>query len=295
MRLRASSWVPHRIPAALIVCLVLGGLPGSIATAGADDRPGPSARAAAKDSDWTFEADARAHYLEGSFGTGHTTQIVYAPFSLQWSPTEQLDLRATLPFVRQRGRTIFASVGGDIPGGAQRVDVRRREPRQRAVTVEGLGDAVVDVEYALVAEREGLPEIAPFLEVKLPTADSARGLGTGAFDEALGASLIKALGGGFTALLELSYTFVGSPAHARLENFFAWSAGAAYDTKRSFIVAAFLEGATRTEPGDQNPLEVRVEAEYKITRSFSAVAGTTVGLSRSVADFGFSTGLRFRF
>ncbi len=45
----------------------------------------------------------------------------------------------------------------------------------------------------VVQEGPVLPEIAPYVKIKFPTADDSRGLGTGEFDETLGVDLSKAL------------------------------------------------------------------------------------------------------
>jgi hypothetical protein len=42
-----------------------------------------------------------------------------------------------------------------------------------------------------VEEKDLIPEIAPYVKIKFPTADSDRGLGTGEFDETIGVDLSK--------------------------------------------------------------------------------------------------------
>jgi hypothetical protein len=49
------------------------------------------------------------------------------------------------------------------------------------------------VSYVVLEEREVVPEIAPYVKIKFPTADSDRGLGTGEFDETIGVDLSKRL------------------------------------------------------------------------------------------------------
>lgn len=276
----------------LVLGLGLLALSGNVAPAVADDRPKPPARSGAEENDWTFEATLQPQYVQGSFGTGHTTRILYTPFSTQWSPTDELDLRLTVPFVWERGRTIFASVGGDI-AGAQRVDVQRRKPRATSVIVGGIGDLLLEVAYALTVDHDSVPEVAPFVQVKFPTADSARGLGTGEFDETIGVALTKRVGR-WTGIVDVDYTLVGSPPQRRLDNIVGWSVGAAYEPTRSFKLAVFVDGATAAAR-ETNPVEARLETEYKVSKTASIVGGASVGLTRSAADFGFSYGLRIRF
>jgi len=71
-----------------------------------------------------------------------------------------------------------------ITGGG--VAVRKDKQRQLGTatqnnvtsTEHGLGDVLLKGQYVLLSEKAVLPEIAPYLKIKFPTADSDRGLGT---------------------------------------------------------------------------------------------------------------------
>src|SRR5207253_10138294 len=49
------------------------------------------------------------------------------------------------------------------------------------------------VSYAILEEKALIPEIAPYVTIKFPTADENRGLGTGEYDETIGVDLSKRL------------------------------------------------------------------------------------------------------
>jgi hypothetical protein len=245
--------------------------------------------------DWTFEFSLYPEYSEGKYGTRHTTQILYVPLISTWAPTDRLELRLTIPFVWERGHDIFAVVGGGTVGGAQKVEARRRTSQAGVVTAQGLGDILLEAEYAILQDRGLVPEIAPFLEIKLPTADSSQGLGTGAVDETLGVSIAKAFGAGWTGHLEIWYTFVGVPAHVRLHDALGWLVGVGYNVTRSLTLAAYVEGGTTVTSDTDNPLDVRVEAEYKLGETFGLLARTSIGLTRASPDYTVSGGMRVRF
>ena len=111
-------------------------------------------------------------------------------------------------------------------------------------TESGLGDVLLKGQYVLLEEKV-LPEVAPYLKIKFPTADSGRGLGTGEFDETVGVDLSKTLFPRFVSYVTLAYTVIGSPAGTSLDNSFGWSVGAAYLVARPFSVFAFLDCAFR--------------------------------------------------
>src|SRR3989441_7117590 len=61
----------------------------------------------------------------------------------------------------------------------------------RSTTEEGIGDVLLKVSYAILEEKALIPEIAPYVKIKFPTADETRGLGTGEYDETIGVDLSK--------------------------------------------------------------------------------------------------------
>ena len=148
--------------------------------------------------------------------------------------------------------------------------------------------------YIVLEERDFVPEIAPYVRIKFPTADSDRGLGTGEFDETIGVDLSKRLIDGLFGFVTLSYTFVGDPPGTDFRNAFSWSVGPAYSIG-PLSVFAFLDGSTAISPGQTDPLELRVGAEYRLTRALKFTGAVTRGLSNGSADWGGSAGFTLRF
>jgi hypothetical protein len=79
------------------------------------------------------------------------------------------------------------------------------------------------------------------------------------------------------------------------DNSFGWSVGAAYKVIPSLSVFAFLDGATAISPGQADPLELRVGAEYRIIRELKFTGAVNRGLSNGSADWGLSAALTLRF
>jgi hypothetical protein len=250
-----------------------------------------AASARAEDQPW-FSLASSVNYTVGDYGTGKDTTIVYAPFTLGVSPIDRLWLSVTVPFLYQTTQNVVLTGGGVASRKEQK---GRLAKPARATTEEGLGDVLVKVSYTILEERPLLPEIEPYVKIKFPTADKDKGLGTGEYDETLGVDLSKNLAGGLYGYLTVAYTFIGNPPGADLRDTFGWSLGAAYAVIRPLSVYAFLDGATSVAPGQDDPLEVRVGAELKITRVLKLTGSVTRGLSNGSPDWGVSAGLALRF
>jgi hypothetical protein len=251
-----------------------------------------AAPALAEDDRAWFHFATSVNYTVGDYGTGKNTTIVYAPFTFGVSPIDRLWLDVTVPFIYQTNQNVVLTGGGVASRKQQKGKLTK--PASSA-TEEGLGDVLGKVSFVILREGVVAPEIEPYVKIKFPTADRDRGLGTGEYDETIGIDLSKNLIGGLYGFLTVSYTFIGDPPGSDLRNSFGWSVGAAYAIVRPFSVFAFLDGATSVAPGQDDPLEVRVGAELKLTRVLKLTGSVTRGLSNGSPDWGVSGGLALRF
>ncbi len=233
------------------------------------------------------------NYSVGDYGTNKDTTIVSVPVTFGVRPVDQLWISLTLPWIYQSGENVVVTAGG--------VAVRKKGGSgkfarpERSTSESGVGDLLLKVSYTVLEERDFVPEIAPYVKIKFPTADSDRGLGTGEFDETIGVDLSKRLIERLYGYLSLSYTFVGDPPGTDFRNSFGWSVGAAYSVTPPLAVFAFLEGSTAISPGQSDPVELRVGAEYKLTKALKVTGAVTRGLTYGAADWGVSAGLAIRF
>ncbi len=275
----------------MFACLTLM-LAGRGAASG-QDQPKPSDEEEARELGLTLSSTPE--FTEGKYGTRHTTAILYVPFVLDWAPSDRFDLGLTVPYIRQHGRDVFATLGGGAVRAPQRVNAHRRQPSpNRARTEAGLGDVLLDGSYVLLEERDVAPELRGFATIKFPTADSSKGLGTGAFDETLGLGLDKKLGK-WTTSLDAYYVFVGSPPGITLHNSVGWSGRVAYDATPSLRVVGALEGATAVVRHEPNPLDVRITAELTASDRVKLKAGVLKGLSNGSPNVGVLAGLEVSF
>jgi hypothetical protein len=262
-------------------CVVLGVLllvAGATPALGADEDPR-----------WMFSSSV--NYSVGDYGTGKDTTIVYVPFTFGVRPIDTLWISLTVPWIYQSSENVVVTGGG--------VAVRKKDGgkfarSERSTSESGLGDLLLKISYVILDEREFVPEIMPYLKIKFPTADSDRGLGTGEFDETIGVDLSKRLVDRLYVYLTLSYTFIGDPPGTDFRNSFGWSVGPAYSLG-PLSLFAFLEGSTAISPGESDPLELRVGAEYRLTKALKFTGAVSRGLSDGSADWGLSGGFTLRF
>jgi hypothetical protein len=239
---------------------------------------------------WSLSSSV--NYSVGDYGTGKDTTLVYVPVTLGVRPIDRLWLSLTVPYIYQSAENVVVTGGG--------VAVRKRGNGKLArpdssSSESGIGDVLLKVSYVVLEERDLIPEIMPWVRIKLPTADEDRGLGTGEFDETLGVDLSKRLVDRLFGYLTLQYTFIGDPPGTELRNSFGWSVGAAYAVTPPLSVFAFVDGSTAITPGQADPVELRVGASYAFTKALKLTGSVTRGLTDGAADWGLSAGLALRF
>jgi hypothetical protein len=154
------------------------------------------------------------YYSKGEYGESSDTHIRYLPFSHEIG-RNSWRLKATVPGVEIRGPANVlinvGSVGGD--GGEM-------------ASASGLGDVLLNLTYELPAWAENRPFVDFSVELKLPTADESKGLGTGKMDMAVQVDLYQMLGPASTLFGSLGYRYRRhSPFFDQLENSFSASVG----------------------------------------------------------------------
>jgi hypothetical protein len=231
------------------------------------------------------------NYLKGDYGTGEDTEIIYVPFTFGIR-LDRFRLGLTVPYLRQTSQDVVLTGGGVAAKKGKNATAASTTERR---TEDGLGDILLRTSFVVLKEQPLLPEIEPYLKIKFPTADEDRGLGTGEFDETIGVDLSKTFLERLAVYLTLAYTFIGSPRGADFDNSFGWSIGAAYAVAQPFTIFAFLDGSTAIAPGQDDPLELRIGAEFRIVKALKLTGSVMKGLSDGSADWGVSAGLALRF
>ncbi len=142
------------------------------------------------------------YYSKGDYGQTLDTSIYYFPFSYQHT-IGNWNLEASIPYLEISGAgNVLVNVGGVGRDEFQGFDV------DNPTASKGIGDTVLSATYQLPSFSETAPFFDLGVEVKLPTANEDKGLGTGAYDYGLQLDAYKQHGQ-TTLFATLGYKFRG--------------------------------------------------------------------------------------
>jgi len=165
----------------------------------------------------------------------------------------------------------------------------------------GVNDAVLGTKFVFLKENERRPGIAGSFELKLPTGDKDRGLGSGEFDYDLRLRAQKTWDW-FTAIGNVGYTFVTDPEFGGVrqstENVWLLSFAQEYQVARGTKLLSEIYFVSREEPGGPNRLAANIGFKHKLFDSLSV--HSTVGKSiregnRGGPDLRIYAGLKWEF
>jgi hypothetical protein len=172
------------------------------------------------------------------------------------------------------------SVGRELPlmelvyGLTERQEITFEIPWLSEHGVHGWEDAVVGTKYMLVKETQTLPGISGSLEVKLPSASTARGLGTGEFDYGL---LLRAqkTWGWFTLLGNVGYTLVGGPD---ADDVWFLSVAQFYELTKRTLLLSEVYFETSEAPEASSRLVANIGFEHQLADNFNIHASIGTSL-----------------
>ncbi len=217
------------------------------------------------------------------------------PFSIRryFEPGE-LELIAPIISVTSEGQVIV--VGGTPNRLGSGSDTGTTKTVTSRVTHSGLGDMIFKGRYYALEERDYIPAVDAVAQIKFPTASRTNGLGTGEFDEGFSLEFTKTIQDRYLALVDVGYTFIGSPPGQDLNNQWHFSLGPGY----YFIPKKLLGSLTYEQyralvPGESDPRDILAEVQYHLTHEWLVTGGMQVGLSEGSADFGLNFGAKLKF
>src|SRR6185436_3328187 len=131
----------------------------------------------------------------------------------------------------------------------------------------GLTDSVLGTKFVFLKETRRRPGLAGSFELKLPTGDESRGLGSGEFDYDLRLRAQKTWGW-FTAMGNVGYTFVTDPeldgVSQSMENVWLAAFGQEWQVARRTKLLSELYFVSREEPGGPNRLAANIGFKHKL-------------------------------
>jgi len=188
--------------------------------------------------------DLAPEFETGKYGTRRRSDFLYFPATLGYD-RDGVVAGLTVPYVISRTSANVVLIGGR--------PVRVGRGTRPTRTHGGVGDLLADAGYYLFEEGGGMPSLLLEGEVKVPTADDERGLGTGSYDETFRASS----GVTFAKRLKLSadagYTRIGQPEDVPRR-------------RTEYHDTLNLGGGVGYAFAPKNELWVRLDASSRITR-----------------------------
>lgn len=204
----------------LLVCAMSAMMVGGQAVAQSAAMQSAAMQSAAEQSSatqnepWRHSSAMALYYSKGGYGESSDTRIRYLPLSHEIA-RGSWRVKATVPSVEIRGpANVLINVGSVGGRGGE------------MAAAKGLGDVLLNLTYELPSWAQNQPFIDVSVEIKLPTADESKGLGTGKMDAAVQVDLYQMLGQTSTLFGSLGYRYrQHSPFFDQLENSYSASLG----------------------------------------------------------------------
>lgn len=189
---------------------------------------------------WRHTLSSGAYYSVGDYGQADDATVHYVPFNYQLGVANwQFEVSAA--YLRLAGSgDILLNAGGVV--GRSEFDIARG-----AVAESGIGDVVIAATYQLPAFDANDFFFDIGVDIKIPTADESRSLGTGAKDYGFKLDIYKLIGE-YTTFSTLEYKVRGrSSLFPDIESSFnltlgfaypvneTWSAGLIYDFRQAAV------------------------------------------------------------
>jgi hypothetical protein len=286
------------LPALVMVMLTAAAAPG----AAADER---------------WQVGTAPSFLSGTYGGDTRSDVLYTPITARRLFADG-DATLVFPFMCVRGGGNVAIVNGaPAPiqgartGGSARdgspdrsIADASRTTRDVAVAPDtaaagnacGLGDIVIRGRYFVADERGWLPTVALRAHLKLPTADAARGLGTGRADEGVGVEVSRSVTGGFMAMVDGGFTAIGKPAGADYQDTWWYDVGIGKSLAGDIVnVSVFFEEYRAIVAGVPDARDVLAAVTIKGAGGWRIQAAAEFGLSDGSPDHGITLGASRRF
>lgn len=224
-----------------------------------------------------------AYYAKGNFGQDSETIIRYTPVTLEHD-TGRWGLQLLLPRLEVEGPgTVLLNLGG----------ISRAVASDEITVEQGLGDAVA----SLVYHFDPLPDQQTFidlrLDVKLPTADEAKALGTGQADYSLQVDISRQQGA-MSYFATAGYTYRGnSPVFQELRNGEFVQLGLAYPLSQRVSVGAIYDYRAAPAAFSSEIHELLPYAAFQLNEQWSFSGVITTGFTDASADLSLFGQLRY--
>lgn len=225
-----------------------------------------------------------AYYSTGDYGESTDTSLIYLPITYEHTRSNW-KFKLTVPHLQVDGLgNVLINVGG----------VSRAELSEESVRSRGIGDIIATTTYQFAQFWENSPLLDLTFEVKMPTADKNKALGTGEYDYAMQLDFSHYVGS-VTVFGTLGYRERGkSELYVDLRDSAYFSMGAAAalsDTWSYGFIYDYREAAS--DLSDETH-EILPFLSWDPSAKWNLTTLASLGLTESSPDFSIYTVLSYR-
>jgi len=228
-----------------------------------------------------WRLDASVNYSRGDYGLATDTEVYVGLLNVVYD-TPRWRFQAALPVVSIEGPATA------VAGGAG-VGTRPTSSRET-----GVGDVTLGATYKFGEIARSGVELDFTGQVKLPTADEERGLGTGKTDTYWQLDARRRFGR-VTPFATLGYRFLGSSSTYPLKDGFYATLGVAIPVTARLTAGAAINWRERIVAGGDESVDAMIFAQQTITERWRALVYVLAGFTDASPDFGLGAGVTFRF
>lgn len=225
-------------------------------------------------------------FTDGKYGDLIGTSILYVPLSLKYV-TGPWTIRASTGYVTVDGP------GNIIPGteGSVVLTDRPFAPDGQSRKDGGISDVYVGLTYSLESLYDDFIFIDFTGQIKIPTANVDKGIGTGKMDYTFQFDVAKLIGD-VMPFATLGYRVMGKSDLYELQNSFFASVGAAYYLTYDTSFGVSYDYRQSTSPNAKDPHEILLFVDTQITEKWGINFYGIAGLSESSPDWGLGLQVR---
>ncbi|WP_088308616.1 hypothetical protein [Novosphingobium sp. B 225] len=155
----------------------------------------------------------------------------------------------------------------------------------------GIGDVSVTMAYSFTLGQATYFDLSG--RVKLPTASTAKRLGTGKVDVTFGGDLVQDVGNA-SLYAGARYKILGKPAATTLRNTWGMGAGASYRLPGGTFIGADYDWQQSSTPGRTASSEVTGWVNFALNRRLRMQVFASTGFNTNSTDFAGGLSLSYR-
>jgi len=228
-----------------------------------------------------YSVETGMDYNTGKYGGTQSTNILYVPVTGKYK-NKLWTLRVTVPYLRITGPANVINGVGAVTTANGSITTR-----------SGLGDVILGATRSVYSDSASRTLVNLTGKVKLGTASSTQGLGTGANDYMFQSEIYQATGS-LTKFGILGYKIYGSPTGYKLNNILYGSLGGSYKLDPATSGGMMLSLGQKTTTTGSSRIEAIFFVSRKLDETWKAQGYFLKGFTNSVPNIGVGATISYQ-